>query len=163
MSWFPEPLHPAVVHFVVALSFLALFFELITLHPKARQLAPVVPILLLLAAVAAVAAVLSGEAAHDEAVIPPAAKALMEQHEELGEKLMVGLIVLSLLRLILWRLERLALWVRAVWLFLLLAAAAAVGYSGKLGGELVFQHGVGTQLSLKGAPTPGAGEHLEDQ
>lgn len=163
MSWLPDPLHPAVVHFVVALGFLALFFELITLHPKARQLAPVVPILLLLAAGAAVAAVLSGEAAHDEAVIPPAAKALVEQHEELGEKVMVGLIVLAVLRLILWRLERLASWVRVVWLLLLMAAAVAVGYNGKLGGELVFQHGVGTQLTLKGAPTPGEGEHLEHQ
>ncbi len=163
MSWLPDPLHPGVVHFVVALSFLALFFELITLHPKARQLAPVVPILLLLAAGAAVAAVLSGQAAHDEAVIPPAAKALMEQHEELGEKVMVGLIVLAVLRLVLWRLERLAFWVRAVWLLLLLAAAAAVGYNSKLGGELVFKHGVGTQLTLKSPPSIGQGEHVEHE
>lgn len=163
MNWLPDPLHPAVVHFLVALSFLALFFELVTLHPKARQLAPVVPILLLFSAVAAVAAVLSGHAAHDEAVIPPAARALVEQHEELGEKVMVGLIVLAVLRLVLWRLERLAFWVRAVWVLLLMAAAAAVGYNGMLGGELVFQHGVGTQLTLKGAPTPAQGEHLEHQ
>ncbi|KDA53289.1 hypothetical protein EG19_05945 [Thermoanaerobaculum aquaticum] len=163
MTWLPDPLHPAVVHFVVALSFLALFFELLTLHPKVRQLSPVVPILLVLAALAAVAAVLSGEAAHDEAVIPQAAKALVEQHEELGEKVMVGLIVLAVVRLVLWRMERLATWVRAVWLLLLLAAAAAVGYNGMLGGELVFQHGVGTQLTLKGTPAPAEGEHLEDQ
>lgn len=163
MTWLPNPLHPAVVHFVVALSFLALVFELVTWHPKVRQLSPVVPMLLVLAAVAAVAAVLSGEAAHDEAVIPQAAKALLEQHEELGEKVMVGLIVLAVVRLLLWRMERLAIWVRVVWLLVLFAAAAAVGYNGKLGGELVFQHGVGTQLTLKGAPAPSAGEHLEDQ
>lgn len=163
MSWFPEPLHPAVVHFVVALSFLALFFELLTLLPRARQLAPVVPILLLLAAAAAVAAVLSGQAAHDEAVIPQAAKALVEEHEELGEKVMVGLVVLAILRLLLWRLERLALWVRVVWVLLLMAATVAVGYNGKLGGKLVYRYGVGTQLTLQGAPTPQGGEHLEEE
>lgn len=163
MDWLPHPLHPAVVHFVVVLPFLALLFELISLWPKARQIAPVVPVLLLLAAAAGVVAVLSGEAAHDEAVIPPAARALMEQHEELGEKAMVGLLVLAAVRLILWRMERFASWVRVAWVLVLLAAAAAVGYNGKLGGKLVFDHGVGTRPSLTISGPEGARAHSEDR
>ncbi|MGC8915676.1 MAG: DUF2231 domain-containing protein [Thermoanaerobaculum sp.] len=158
----PEPVHPAVVHFVVALTLVAVLFELLTWHPKLRHLNAAVPLLLALAALSGVAAVLSGEAAHDEAVIPQAAKALMEQHEELGEKVMVGLIVLAVLRLVLWRLERFALWVRVLWLVFFLALAGAVAYNGKLGGELVFRYGVGTAPTLGGPGTTQPGEH-EDQ
>lgn len=163
MDWLPQPLHPAVVHFVVVLPFLALLFEVIALMPKGRQLAPVAPIVLLLAAAAGVAAVLSGESAHDEAVVPPAARALMEQHEELGEKVMIGFIVLAVIRVVLWRIERFAFWVRGLWLLLLLGGAVAVGYNGKLGGELVFHHGVGTQPSFKAPPQGGTDPFFEHE
>jgi len=149
MSWFPEPLHPAVVHFPIALTFAALVLEALALVPQLRQLGAAVPVLLLLAALGAVGAVVSGNLAEEEAVIPQAAKPLLEQHEELGEKLMVGLVVLAALRLVLFRTERFATWVRLVLLGLLVLAAAAVGYNGKLGGELVFRHGVGTASSLQ--------------
>jgi uncharacterized membrane protein len=154
MSWFPEPLHPALVHFPIALTFAALLFEVLGLVPKLRQLGAAVPVLLLLAALGAVGAVVSGNAAEEEAVVPAAAKALVEQHEELGEKVMVGLLVLAALRLFLFRAERYATWVRLLLLGLLLLVSFAVGYNGKLGGELVFRHGVGTASSLQ-APTSG--------
>lgn len=144
MAWLPDPLHPAVVHFPIVLTFVALLFELLALSPKLKSLSSASPLLLALAALSSVAAVLSGEAAADAAVIPKAARQLLEQHEELGEKVMYALLILAALRLIFFRLERFSAWVRAVFLVLLLAAAVAVGYNGKLGGELVFQHGVGT-------------------
>lgn len=158
MEWLPQPLHPAVVHFAVALPFVALLLEVLALFPKGRPLAPAVPILLVFAALAGVAAVLSGDLAHDEAVVPPEARALMEQHEELGEKAMVGLIVLAAIRLFLYRIERFASWLRVVWVLLLLGGAVVVGYNGKLGGDLVFQHGVGTQPTLRALPPAGGSD-----
>ncbi|MGQ9834409.1 MAG: DUF2231 domain-containing protein [Thermoanaerobaculaceae bacterium] len=152
MIWLPDPLHPAVVHFPIALTFVALLFELLAFFPKLKSLSSASPLLLALAALSSVAAVLSGEAAKDAAVIPAAARKLVEQHEELGEKVMYALLVLAVLRLMLFRLERFSTWVRVVFLALLLAVAVAVGYNGKLGGELVFQHGVGTVLSFPSVP-----------
>jgi uncharacterized membrane protein len=162
MGWLPEPLHPAVVHFPIALTFAALLFELLGFWPKLRSLATAVPALLLLAALGATAAVVSGNAAEEEAVVPAAAKSLVEQHEELGEKVMVGLWLLAALRLALFRVERLASWVRVVLLLLLAGVAAAVGYNGKLGGELVFRHGVGTQPTMGLGPASPAPAHEED-
>lgn len=148
MGFLPEPLHPAVVHFPIALTLVALLFELVAFFPKLRTLAPAVPVLVLLAALGATAAVVSGDLAEEEAVVPAAARPLLQQHEALGEKVMVGLWVLTALRFALWRLERFSSWVRVVLLVLLALAAGAVSWNGKLGGELVFRHGVGTQLSL---------------
>lgn len=162
MAWVPDPLHPAVVHFPIALTFVALLFELLAFFPKLKSLSSASPLLLALAAVSSVVAVLSGEAAEDAAVIPAAARQLVEQHEELGEKVMYALLVLAVLRLILFRLERFSPWVRLVFLALLLTVAVAVGYNGKLGGELVFQHGVGTALSLQSLPASLPGADDED-
>ncbi len=148
MSFLPEPLHPAVVHFPIALTLAALLFELLGFFSRTRTLASAVPVLVLFAALGATAAVISGNWSEEEAVVPAQARAVLEQHEELGEKVMVGLWLLTALRFALGRLERFSSWVRVIMLLLLALAAGAVGWNGKLGGELVFRHGVGTQLSL---------------
>ncbi|MDW7967479.1 MAG: DUF2231 domain-containing protein [Thermoanaerobaculum sp.] len=160
MGWLPDPVHPAVVHFAVALPVVAVLFDLLALHPRCRSLAPAAPLLWLLVGLAGVAAYLSGQAAHEEAVIPQAARSLMEQHEEWGERLMVGLLVLAALRLAFWRLERFAFWLRGVLLAAGVLAAGAVAYTASLGGKLVYDHGVGTRLSLQGgSPAPADPSH----
>lgn len=157
MGLIPDPLHPAVVHFPIALAMTALLFEVLGRGRRLRRLADGGPVLLLLAAVGAVAAVLTGKAAHDAAVVPAGARALLESHEQLGQRAMWVLIALAVVRLVLaargwydgWR----------AWGFVALLAAAAglVGYNGHLGGRLVFDHGVGTTPSLSRQASPGAG------
>jgi uncharacterized membrane protein len=144
MSFLPDPLHPAIVHFPIALSLVALLFELLARHPKGRSLEGAAGFLFVLAALGAVAAVLSGQAARDEAVVPQAVVPLINRHEEVGELAMWVLLAVVAVRLLLaWR-----GWFRGVvpWVFLLAAAAAAgaVGYNGYLGGKMVFDHGLGT-------------------
>ena len=144
MSFLPDPLHPAIIHFPIVLSLVALLFELLARHPKARTLEGAAGLLFVLAALGAVAAVLSGQAARDEAVVPAAVVPLLNRHEDVGELAMWLLLGVAAVRLLLaWR-----GWFRGVvpWVFLLAAAAAAgaVGYNGYLGGRMVFDHGLGT-------------------
>ncbi|MFI5142812.1 MAG: DUF2231 domain-containing protein, partial [Thermoanaerobaculales bacterium] len=63
MSLLPDPLHPAIVHFPIALSMVALLFELIARHPRARSMGTAAGVLLVLAAIGSVVAVLTGNAA----------------------------------------------------------------------------------------------------
>ena len=144
MSFLPDPLHPALVHFPIALSLVAVVLELLSHHPRLRSLSGAAGLLLGLAAAGAVAAVLSGQAARDEAVVPAGAAALLARHEDAGELAMWLLLAAVALRLLLaWR----GWFVRwGAWLYLGFAAAAAAtaGYNGYMGGRMVFDHGVGT-------------------
>ena len=144
MSLLPDPLHPAVVHFPIALAFVALLFEALSRVRRWRNLEPAAALLVVLAALAAVATVLTGSLAADSAVVPRAAASLLDHHEELGESAMWVLLVLAAVRILMARMRWFGGW--AAWLFLLAFAVAVgmVGWNGHLGGELVFDHGVGT-------------------
>jgi uncharacterized membrane protein len=144
MDFLPDPLHPAVVHFPIALALVALLFEAALRHPRGRALEPAAVILIVLAALGAVATVVTGNLAHDAAAVPSAARGLIERHEDLGTIAMWALVVLASARLVLARLGRHR--GAAAWLYLVLlaGAAGAVGYNGHLGGQVVFRHGVGT-------------------
>jgi uncharacterized membrane protein len=151
MSWIPDPLHPAIVHFAVALTLVALLLELLALHPKLRQLQAGGLALFVLAAASAVLAVVTGHAAHDEAVVPRAARRLLETHEEIGELAMWWLLGVAALRVLLAVRRWYTAW--RPWVFLLLAAVGGclVGYNGWLGGKVVFDHGVGTAPVQRGS------------
>jgi uncharacterized membrane protein len=144
VSLLPDPLHPALIHFPIVLSLVALLFEVVARHPRARHLEGAAVLLFVLAALGGVAAVLSGQAARDEAVVPQAVVPLINRHENIGELAMWLLLAVAAVRLLLaWR-----GWFTGIvpWVFLLAAAAAAgaVGYNGYLGGKMVFDHGLGT-------------------
>lgn len=143
MSWLPDPLHPALVHFPIALAMVALLVDLVARLRRGAGEACAVA-LLALAAVGSIATVLSGQAAHDAAVVPAAARDLVERHEELGELVMYGLVALLAVRgLVAWRRWRHPLlgWLQTL---LLAVVVGLVALTGHLGGELVFGHGVGT-------------------
>jgi len=152
MSLLPDPLHPAIIHFPIVLSLVALLLELLARHPRARTLESAAGLLFVLAALGGVAAVLSGQAARDAAVVPAAVAPLIASHEEVGELAMWLLLAVAAVRVLLgWR-----GWLRGVvpWAFLLFAAAAAgvVAYNGYLGGKMVFDHGLGTAPVQRQAP-----------
>ena len=144
MSFLPDPLHPAFVHFPIVLVAVSLLFDALARHPRARALEAAGGVLMGLAALGGIAATLTGQLAEEEAVVPRAARALLERHEELGELLLWVLIAVALVRLALaWRgaFKGLLAW---AYLAIAVAAFALVSYQGALGGELVYRHGVGT-------------------
>jgi uncharacterized membrane protein len=138
-------LHPAVVHFPIALLVAALVLDLVAAVGKNDGMARAGGIVLLMAAAGAVAAVVTGMVAEE------AAEAMLPNeplHETLEQHELAAFIVTALaLALAVWRLAgKLQLPKGArrwVYLALLLAAVVLVGATGYLGGQLVYVHGVG--------------------
>ena len=153
MSWLPSPLHPAVVHFPIALSIVAVVVDAAARHPRLRRLEAAGPVLVAMAAAGAVAAVLTGEAAGDAAVVPTAAAALLDRHGDLGELAMWLLLGVAALRIVTAARGWFRGWVPWATLAVAAAAAVVVGYNARLGGEMVFGHGVGT-APVQGARLP---------
>jgi len=154
MGWLPDPVHPAIVHFPIALSLAAVLLDLVSRHRRARGLEAGGAVLMALAALGSVAAVVTGNAAHDEAVVPAAAAALVARHETVGELAMWLLLAVAAVRIALalkgWFLGSVA------WIYLAaaLAVAGTVGYNGYLGGKMVFDHGLGTGPVQRGSTSP---------
>jgi len=144
MSLLPDPLHPAIVHFPIVLSLVALLFEVVARHPRAKAMSAPAGLLLALAALGAVAAVITGNAAHDDAVVPQGVAPLLERHQDIGETAMWLLLAAAAVRLVLAWKGWLRGWLAWAFIVSLAALAGLVGYNGYLGGKMVFDHGLGT-------------------
>lgn len=147
INW--APLHPQVVHFVVALGLVGIVLRLISLTGRATWTRPAGAVLLILAAISSVVAVKSGTAAHGPVERIPGAREAVEHHEEAGETtrnlfLVVGVIEVAGLALA--SREKVRRWL------LLASAVAGVVACVELyetadeGGELVYAYGGGPGL-----------------
>ncbi len=147
INW--APLHPQVVHFVVALGLVGIVLRLISLTGRATWTRPGGAVLLILAAVASVAAVKSGTAAHGPVERIPGARDAVEQHEESGEKtrnlfLVVGL--LEVVGLALASREKARRWLLAASAVTGVVACVVLYQAADEGGELVYAYGGGPGL-----------------
>jgi uncharacterized membrane protein len=79
------PLHPQIVHFVVALGFVGVAFRLVSLTGLLPWTKDAATALVLIAAVASVGAVQSGTEAHGPAERIPGVREVVQEHEERGE------------------------------------------------------------------------------
>ena len=142
-------LHPALVHFPIALSAVALLFEAVVWlrwysAPADRYAAA----LWILAAAGAGATYAAGRVAADGVgALSPAAEATLASHADAGLATASALGVLALLRAwLVWRGVRHAPdrrdALRVVALLLALMVQGIVAYTADLGGALVFRHGV---------------------
>ncbi len=142
-------LHPALVHFPIALAFAGLALDLFSLFlPRWKWLERAAAMLYTLAAAGAVAAYLAGrQAAGGLGPISVEAEAVLSRHADMALWAMIVLLVAAFLRLAASmrvtahpsvRFGMLRLTALAV----MLGAAALVGLTADLGGALVFQHGV---------------------
>lgn len=160
----PEPLHPAVVHFPIVLTFLLPVAVLAALWRLRKGALPARAWGLVVAAAAALAAsawvaVETGEADED-AVERVVAEAPLGRHEEAAERFLllsggiVALAGLGLLRGTVGATARLATLAGALGL---VVAGTQVGHSG---GELVYRHGAAAaHVAGGGGQAPGgAGE-----
>lgn len=164
----PDPLHPAVIHFPIALSVLLPFAALLGLLAVRRGTAPrkawgYVTLVAFLAFAAAFVGVRTGEQEEDrvEEVVDRDA---IHEHEEAGERLQllagIGFLVFAA-GLSGGGVGRVA---RPVALLASLAIAGQAYLTGKGGGELVYDHGAASAYeagTAPGAPPADSGERGE--
>lgn len=149
-------LHPAMVHYPIALGVVGAVSVLgyaIVPHERLRWVGPV---LLTLALAGAGAAYFSGESAKDRASDAGVPEAEITRHESIS---IWSLGVLSLATLLAWATgaSRRGAWVAAP---VAVAAAGMILWASHLGGRLVFIYGAGhvSKSSVPAIPDPGAKE-----
>jgi uncharacterized membrane protein len=136
-------LHPAVVHFPVALLLCALLAETVWLWRKAEFWRDMAFWLLLGGTLGAFVAALTGGWAEDSLTMSNTLHEAVEQHETVGY-----ILVWLYACLLVWKiLRRQAMQTAENRMFLgaLLVASALLVYSGWLGGELVYEYGAGVK------------------
>ena len=153
----PDPLHPAIVHMPLAVAVLLPFAALVALWVVGRTTAKravwgVIVALVAILAVSSRVAVQTGEG-QEEVVERVVSHDALESHEEGGERLFIGsLIVLAVAAIGLagGRTGAYARPASALGAFVLLLLAVSVGRSG---GELVYEHGAASAYATPSLPS----------
>jgi uncharacterized membrane protein len=176
MILFPEPLHPAIVHFPIALLLVGALTAVVAVVVHRWHLPLFAAILLSLGALGAVAATVTGEEEEEkvERAIP-SAEPLLEEHAEWGESARnAGLLaaVIAIGAATLASRPVIGRFLSVLTALSAIGAAYAVAQAGHFGGELVYRHGAGVTLgaAATGGVTPpshareihGEEEHGED-
>lgn len=144
-------LHPAFVHFPVALTITGLlcYFLGYAKWPEFQRLALV---LLAFAFLFSFISVFTGEKAAEVVKRIPTIEQALEKHEEFGEwtRWMLGLALI--VGIISQRVLKGSQTLAALFFLTYLLAAGFVGYTGYLGGELVLEYGAGFRNILSLSP-----------
>lgn len=162
-------LHPIVDHFTIALLSVGVAAELLSAaaillsHNVAdfasiwgKKLRSASLLLMIGGAAAGVLSYFTGDAEADRLwdTMSPAAQQILASangsylsHAELGQYLMYAFLILAAWRVMLELSSRVAR-TRIAFLVVAIVAAGALLYQGKTGGELVYEHGVGTSSSI---------------
>src|SRR5688572_26086778 len=136
-------LHPAIVHFPIALLTVAALFAVISLFAKKEFFKEGAFWNLLLGVIGAIAAVITGLVEERTLVHNDAIHEILEKHEMNG----IAILILSF-GLLTW------CWVRKnkfgktehrLWVSLLVLGTAMIFYQGYLGGRMVFEKGAGVK------------------
>ena len=148
----PEPLHPAVAHFPVALLLLGAVLAVAAVFVRRWHLPLFAAIVLSLGAIGAVAATITGEEEEEKVEHAiPSAEPVLEEHADWGEGARNAGIAAALLAV------AAAFFVHKpvggrVLSVLAACVALVAGYyvaqAGHFGGELVYRHGAGVTLGV---------------
>jgi uncharacterized membrane protein len=138
-----DHLHPLIVHFPVALIITGFFLDVVSLFFSKKEpcLSKAGFYLMILGTLAAVAGYLTGVFFTSE--MSGAAGELKERHELFAIVTMIVMIIASIFRIILVLLKKENSGLKWLVFVLFFIATASVGYTGFLGGSLVFDFMVG--------------------
>lgn len=157
---FPNPLHPAVVHFPIALLIVGMGAAVVAVFVRRWHLPSLAAVLLVLGAAGAVVAVGTGKEEEEMAeTTSAAAEHILDEHEEWGEttrNLALAAAVVALAAAIASKRRVAGIGLSVVTAVLAMAAAYCVVQTGHYGGELVYRHGVG--INTVGAAAASATE-----
>ena len=152
-------LHPAVVHFPIALTVIAFLLSLAAYvrpsHPSAAQLAAAGHFTLWLAAIGAAIAVLFGWLAYNSVNHDAAGHAAMLLHRSWAVPTAISLILLASWDAWKYRVHQL---IPVPMLFILFLLSQSIAITAWLGGEVVYRHGIGV-LSLPASEGTGHSHH----
>ncbi len=136
-------IHPAIVHFPIALLFSTAFFALLSLFVKKELFKQIVFWNLLLGVVAAIAAVVTGLLAEQNLVHNEEVHEILQKHKYNG--IAIAVVFQSLLTWLWLRKNRFGKKEYVLWVTILLLGTLMITYQGFLGGEMVFRHGAGVK------------------
>jgi uncharacterized membrane protein len=147
--------HPVADHFTIALLIVGVLFDLAgSVFWNYRWIRYAALTLMILGAAAAGASWVSGgwEAHKVWQATTGEAKTILSRHAELGDTLAWVFAALALWRLLIESLGFVA-GSRPIYLIVAIIAVCVLGYQGYIGGEMVYDYGVGTAL-YSNSPTP---------
>jgi uncharacterized membrane protein len=145
---FPDPLHPAIVHFPIALILLGTITAVAALVFPRTALAWFSTVILGLASVGSIAATWSGDEDGERAEHAGAGvERILEEHEEWAERsrnaAIIAMLAAGAAALSMKRLPVFSRGAAALTAAISLGASWCVLEAGHYGGQLVYQHGVG--------------------
>jgi uncharacterized membrane protein len=158
----PNPLHPAVVHFPIVLILIGTAAAVVAVFLRRWHLPWLAAGLLLAGAVGSAAATWSGEEADEEAgKLSAKAEAILEEHEEWGERtrnlaILAGLLAAGAVAVA--RYPKISRGFGIAAAAVGLAASYAVAETGHYGGLLVYEYGVGVKTPSASAPAAKRGD-----
>lgn len=151
---FPNPLHPALVHFPIVLLLLGAVVTVPAALITRWKLPLLAAILLSLGAIGTVVAVQTGESDGERIGETAATEQVLDQHEQWAERtqfvaIAAALLAVGALMTTRWAIVTAGL--GAATALAALVAAWCVAETGHYGGQLVYRHGAGVNLAPLGA------------
>jgi len=145
----PELLHPAIVHFIIAIPIVVLLLELYNLGVKRRSISLFSLFLLIIVAVAMFGAYLTGsvdgKATWD--ILSTEGQAELKEHKLLGIYLVYASLGLVLFKLLFMALRKKI--GRIIFILILGGFIAVTLNQGKEGGELVYKYGANNEVVVE--------------
>ena len=152
---FPSTIHPMVIHFTIAINFLATLIGLIGFFRKRDPFYERMYIwLLVLSILATLAAGFTGVISAYYAQVPANLSPMFETHQHMGELTGIALVIAFLFQ---WFYRHNKKQVAALALVFSIIATILVSITGHLGGTMVYSHGLGVHVSQSqsnGSVTP---------
>jgi uncharacterized membrane protein len=144
-------LHPLVIHFPIVLFLLYTLLEIVGITFNKEEIQRGAYVILILGVIGALAAVLTGHQAEElaEKTISSAFRfpeEVLEEHEWFANLTVWYFFFVLLLRTYLVVKKKFVGRIRYIFIIFALAGTFLVWSTGREGGELVFEHGVGTEL-----------------
>jgi len=135
-------LHPATVHFAMVLPIVALGFGIAYMISRNEGMSKISSRVTLLAALAMIVVWYTGNQAGPQIYeyLSESGKTILIQHKTLGLYLAISMSIIAIIKIIGCRIKK--YYIEAIAIVLLFTLTGATLFQGKMGGEIVYNHGM---------------------